>query len=95
VRFPHNSNILPPWRTHAISHDESVTGWIDQLKIGDERAAQEVWNRYFDKLVRLARKRLAAVPKRVADEEDVALSAFNSFCVGVARRAISPTERSA
>ena len=67
-----------------MSHDKSVTGWIDQLKKGDERAAQEVWDRYFEKLVRLARKKLSAVPKRVADEEDVALSAFNSFCAGVA-----------
>jgi DNA-directed RNA polymerase specialized sigma24 family protein len=40
---------------------------------------QELWQRYFVRLVELARGRLRQVP-RAADEEDVALSAFDSFC---------------
>jgi DNA-directed RNA polymerase specialized sigma24 family protein len=62
--------------------DSSVTQWIDRLKAGDPDAAQKIWERYFRRLVGLARKKLRAAPRRAADEEDVALSAFDSFCRG-------------
>jgi len=61
----------------------SVTHWIGRLKAGDPSAAQKLWEAYFQRLVRLARGRLRAAPRRAADEEDVALSAFDSFCRGV------------
>jgi DNA-directed RNA polymerase specialized sigma24 family protein len=64
--------------------DASVTGWIGQLKAGNHKAAQQLWNRYFPKLVRLARARLGAFRRRAVDEEDVALTAFDSFCRGAA-----------
>ena len=60
--------------------DHSVTHWLDRLKSGDPAAAGPLWDRYFPVLVDLARARLRAFPRRVADEEDVALSAFDSFC---------------
>ena len=63
-----------------MSHpDDSVSQWIDGLKAGDEAAAARLWQRYFRRLVGLARKKLGDSPRRVADEEDVALSAFQSF----------------
>jgi DNA-directed RNA polymerase specialized sigma24 family protein len=61
----------------------SVTVWIGDLKTGGDAAAQPLWERYFEKLVNLARKRLRGVPHADADEEDAALSAFDSFCRGV------------
>jgi DNA-directed RNA polymerase specialized sigma24 family protein len=64
--------------------DGSVTVWIGALKAGDPAAAQRLWERYFRKLVRLARARLGDAPRRAADEEDAALSAFDSFCRGAA-----------
>jgi DNA-directed RNA polymerase specialized sigma24 family protein len=63
----------------------SVTLWIAQLKAGAGDAARALWERYFRRLVFLARDRLAGVPRRAADEEDVALSAFDSFCLAVKR----------
>ncbi len=39
-----------------------------------------MWECYFQRLVGLARQKLHGTPRRVADEEDVALSAFDSFC---------------
>jgi DNA-directed RNA polymerase specialized sigma24 family protein len=58
----------------------SVSRWIDHLRAGDASAAQKLWERYFQRLVALARQRLEARYRRAADEEDVALSAFASFC---------------
>jgi DNA-directed RNA polymerase specialized sigma24 family protein len=67
-----------------MSSDQSVTEWLHQLKReGNASGAQELWQRYFARLVELARQRLRGTPRRAADEEDVALSAFDSFCRGV------------
>src|SRR5688572_19733558 len=63
--------------------DGSVTIWLEQLKAGDPAAASPLWKAYFSRLVAVARGRLRAVPRAAADEEDVALSAFDSFCRGV------------
>ena len=64
---------------------DSVTTWLVRLKEGDPAAAQPLWESYFPRLVGLARKRLQGARRREADEEDVALSAFNSFCRGAAQ----------
>lgn len=65
----------------------SITRWIGDLKAGDDAAAQPLWERYFARLVQLARAKLRATrrPTPVEDEEDAALSAFNSFCAGAAK----------
>ncbi len=62
--------------------DDSVTQWIHRLKAGDRAGVQRLWERFFGRLIGLARKKLHSAPRRVADEEDVALSAFDSFCRG-------------
>jgi RNA polymerase sigma factor (sigma-70 family) len=60
----------------------SVTHWFGALRAGDRDAAQLLWERYFSRLVRLAQARLRAQrrPGTAEDEEDAALSAFDSFC---------------
>jgi RNA polymerase sigma factor (sigma-70 family) len=64
-----------------MSPAENVTFWISRLKEGDADAAQPLWERYFQCLVGLARHHLRGqLP--TADAEDVALSAFASFCRG-------------
>jgi hypothetical protein len=65
-----------------MASDESVTYWLEQLKAKNPAAAQRLWERYFRRLVGLARVKLRGHAKVVADEEDVALSAFDSFCRG-------------
>lgn len=57
----------------------SVTDWITHLKAGDEKAAQKLWERYYARLVRLADNCLRELPRRAADEEDVAQVAFAAF----------------
>jgi DNA-directed RNA polymerase specialized sigma24 family protein len=55
---------------------------VGGLKAGDPEATRQLWERYFAELVRLARARLGAAPRGAADEEDAALSAFDSLCRG-------------
>ena len=66
-----------------MTSEGSVTRWIVDLQEGDDQAAQDLWERYYAALVRYARDRLPRSHKRVRDEEDVALSAFESFYKGV------------
>ncbi len=67
----------------------SITRWIAGVKAGDFTAAQPLWERYFARMVDLARARLRARSAcrrdAVSDEEDAALSAFDSLCAGLAR----------
>jgi DNA-directed RNA polymerase specialized sigma24 family protein len=69
--------------------DGSITRWIAQVKSGDLAAAQPLWERYFARMVDLARGRLRAKGGRgrdaASDEEDAALSAFDSLFAGLAR----------
>ena len=65
-----------------MASEGSVTVWIGELKVGDHDAAQRLWERYFRKMVELARARLQTFRRRAGDEEDVALSAFYSFVRG-------------
>jgi len=60
-----------------------ATDWVRRLEAGDRDAAQRLWASYYRRLVGLARKKLRDAPRREADEEDIALSAFDSFCRGV------------
>ena len=69
------------WRPKTTARSR---GWIGDLKAGGDSAAQHLWQRYFDRLVHLARSRLRSARRAgvVEDEEDAALSAFDSFCRG-------------
>jgi DNA-directed RNA polymerase specialized sigma24 family protein len=67
-----------------MSPAPSVSTWIAQLKAGDALAADALWERYYTLLVALARQHLSRNVRGMADEEDIALSAFADFCAGVA-----------
>jgi DNA-directed RNA polymerase specialized sigma24 family protein len=58
----------------------SVTWFFGQLRAGDPEAARALWQRFFPRLVALARQTIAGRPQRVADADDAAQSAFASFC---------------
>jgi hypothetical protein len=68
-----------------MSSDGSVTHWLQLLQTGEDVAAQELWERYFRRLVGLARVKLQVrgADCRARDEEDVALSVFDTFCRGL------------
>jgi DNA-directed RNA polymerase specialized sigma24 family protein len=70
-----------------MSTDGSVTTWLHALTAGDGEVAQLLWERYYSRMVELARHKLRASVRRAADEEDVALSAFHNFCqAAIAKR---------
>ncbi len=73
-----------PAMTTSLDEAGSVTFWLSQLRSGQGNAAQKLWERYYERLVRLAQKRMARSPKRVEDEEDVVQSAFATFCANLA-----------
>lgn len=47
-----------------------ITQAILDVRPGDNQAAEQLGNAYFQRLVNLARDRLGTTPRRVADEED-------------------------
>lgn len=64
---------------------EEFAELLAAVRDGDEDATTTLWENYFQQLVRIAAKRLPGNLKRTGDEEDVALSAFNSFIAGIRR----------
>ena len=74
------SNIRALHEDRPMTSGESVTQWIDRLKGGDRACIERLWERYFEKLVRQTRRWLRHAPRQAADEEDIALNAFESVC---------------
>jgi DNA-directed RNA polymerase specialized sigma24 family protein len=68
-----------------MTRRDSVTLWLEQVKDGDRAAVCQLLDRYFHRLVGLARSRLQGRPALADYDEDVALSAFKSLCLGVER----------
>lgn len=64
----------------SMSSMGSITHLFNKLQQGERDTAQGLLERYFHRLIGLARKKLGDLPRRAVDEEDVALSAFDSFC---------------
>ena len=63
----------------VMSDTNNVNHWIERVKAGDSVAANRIWQHYFDRLVRSVRARLMGQNRVVSDEEDIALSVFESF----------------
>ena len=69
-----------------MSNENSVTQWLAALRSEHSIAAQRIWERYVEKLARLARKKLGRVSRRAADEDDVVQEVFADFLQGVQQR---------
>ena len=65
--------------------NDSLTSWLGRLRDGSDAAVQSLHRYVFDTLVGVARRKLNGRELRWADEEDVALSAFHSFCARAAQ----------
>jgi hypothetical protein len=71
-----------------MESSSSVTQWLQTLQTGEDAAGRPLWDHYCTRLVNLARAKLRGAPRRAADEEDVALSVFDSLCRGIEERRI-------
>ncbi len=66
--------------------------WLDVPKLvselgeGDRQRVQQLWDRYFEKLMQLSNQKMPAQLRRICDGEDLALSALNSFIEGAEQR---------
>ena len=62
----------------------SISEWVCKLKVGDSEAANLLWERYFEKLVAQANRRIRAhdCPKGTLEPEDIAVSVFESLWKG-------------
>lgn len=69
--------------SHPVSGEQAVTQWIRGLREGEQQAAARLWQTYYARLAGVIRRKLPDHVRRAFDEEDVALSAFQSFCSGV------------
>ncbi len=70
----------------------SITNWFLMVQSGDQDGAQRLWDRFSRRLLGLCGAKLIGTPRRAADEEDVVLSAFDSFCRGVENGRFSKLE---
>lgn len=61
---------------------KSVSDWMRGLNDGDVGAAQQLWDRYFEKLIRQAEVRIRDCPRGVLNAEDIAASVFESLWRG-------------
>lgn len=67
------------------TESNDVTLWIKSVESGDDTSASELWNYCFPKLLSYSKSKLPDHLRRALDEEDVALSAFKSFCLAAAQ----------
>jgi hypothetical protein len=77
-----------PQSEKPMSSTPSVSALVEHLQAGHREAAQQFWEACYPRLVALTRKKLGGTARRVADEEDVALSAFDSFCRNAAEKRV-------
>ncbi len=63
--------------------DGSFVDWIARLKSGDEAATQTLWDRYFPRILEVAKRSLRKSTSRVQDEEDVAMLVLKSLLTGM------------
>jgi RNA polymerase sigma factor (sigma-70 family) len=76
-------------RDFAMSTEGSITRILRQLDQSTvpyhrQQAQQAIWDRFFHQLVAVARRKLGSAPRRARDEEDVVISAMDSFYEGAA-----------
>lgn len=61
----------------------SVSHWLRGIKAGDESAVDAIWNRYYERVVQFAIRKMKVNPDFAVDGEDIAQLALHRFCLNV------------
>lgn len=80
LRARQSESVVETRATGALDVANSITRCLIAYRAGDRDAAQFLWDRYYTRLMRLARARLQTTDGLVDDEEDIAVCVFKSFC---------------
>jgi len=67
-------------KKQEVEDEQSVTLWISAVRRGEDEATHRLWQRYFEQLLRQARRRMSNLPRTTYNEEDAALSTFDVLC---------------
>ena len=78
----HRKLAVPDGLSMSDSNEGSISECFERLAAGDNNAVQQLWNRYFEQLLGVAKKQIGTVPRRAFDEEDVVLSVFECLREG-------------
>lgn len=73
--------------------EKSVTIWLNKLKQGDQSAARNLWERYGQTLVRLARQQYHGCTGPEFDEEDLIQCVFTSLWTAATSGGLEGIER--
>lgn len=57
----------------------TITEFFSQLQLGEHQAAEPLWDAFFPRLLRLARRTVSASQLKAVDADDIVQSAFISF----------------
>lgn len=71
---------------------EGISELIQEMRDGSEDAATLLWHHYWDRLLEVSKRNLSRLGSEIADEEDVAITAFNSFVTRMRRGDFSQVE---
>src|SRR5262249_19744837 len=75
-----------PGTTMSAEEPGSITHLLKGLKEGRPEAVEAIWDRYYQRVLAAARRRLRACPAQaVEDGEDLAASALHGLIAGAAR----------
>ena len=67
------------------SGSEDISVLLDQMRDGSEVAATKLWEFYLSRLLKVSKRKLSHFKSGMADEEDVAVTAFHSFVKRIRR----------
>ena len=62
----------------------SVSHWLRELKAGDGNAVEAIWNRYYQRIVEFAIRKMKINPDRSVDGEDIAQITMHRLCFSLA-----------
>jgi len=65
--------------TAALNPSGTITAFFNKLQLGEHHAAEPLWDAFFPRLLRLARRTVSTSQLQAVDADDIVQSAFVTF----------------